>query len=43
MKLYDAWEELKQWLEKQSKIDGLHPNPYSVTLDKIEELEEKHE
>jgi len=43
MKIYQAWEELRMWLLTQDELTGLQPNPYSVTLDKMEELECKHE
>ena len=41
MKIYDAWEELKEWLTLQEDDFGLI-SPTEV-LDKIDELEAKYE
>lgn len=43
MKIYDAWEELKEWLEQEDTKEILAPSSCLAVLDKIEELEMKHE
>jgi len=52
MKYYDAWIELKTWLAMEgfsimqldtSAYGRLLANQYKNVLDKINELEEKHE
>lgn len=40
MKIYEAWEELADWLANFNPDDLLSPRE---VLDKIDELEAKHE
>lgn len=40
MKIYEAWEELADWLAGMNQNDLLSPRD---VLDKIDELEAKHE
>lgn len=43
LKIYEAWEELKQWLEEEDTQELLAPSSCVAVLTKIDDLEMKHE
>lgn len=47
MKIYEAWDDLKDWLQREHSLatdePGTQASPYSRVLDKIEELELHYE